>query len=359
MHCSRSIHCALFLMVAIIGPAVRTHGAEPATPKDATQQAIADLNTTAFAKREAAEEQLLKLGPAAFEPLLASLDQAPNEAGRRVLKVLEQIWLRTPEPEADRLERRFEDLMLTIGPWQPLIEQMLRSHHALRDARAVRALRRMNAIVEVSVDNDLQLDLIEKGIQGAPPLLIENITLPKSWKGGDEGLWHLGRLFHRSGLLVFVIQNNGITGIGLDRHRAIFPGLIVSTRSEVCLGVVGNTDDIFGGPQVGCLLREIRAGGSADHAGLRPFDRVMSVDGLEINRFQELVETLKEKRAYESSEIIIERGGEILTMNVVLLPWEVFQFPRPPAPPVARRIGGDADHAEDLYPVSPLLVPQK
>lgn len=345
------IWCLLFLAFwSVPGVGLVVSQAAESLPAIDYSRLVADLGAEEFSRRASAEQKLLAAGERAFDPLKQALEKTPLESGHRVLAVMEQIWLRTPVPAADRLEQQLEEMVHTPGPWQPFADQILRSHHVLRENRAVRALRRMNAIIEYENDLDLYSQLLEEGIEGTVPQVIKHVTLPKTWNGGDAGLWHVGRLAHRSSLGIYVIPGNGITEAGMDHVRSTFPGLLLAYRSEVCMGVEGD-QNLFGGiERGGCLLKAVHVGGSADLAGLRRFDRILSVNDQSLNDFQDLVDSLKGLRAYDSCEMIVNRGGEVLTIQVVLLPWEVFLLPRPPSPPASLRLA-DIPPVQREFPV--------
>ena len=344
---------------------------QPATIAVSTEikQAVAALTGTEFAQRQAAEKQLIAQGPAAFEPLIALLGTVPPEAGQRILLILEQIWIHAPEPQADTLERQLEDLRLTWGPYQPAMDRLLSAHHRLREQRAVRALRRLNAIVEEEDVEDLEFQIRPGPLfPNSPPRHIAQIILPRSWKGTGADLWHLQRLSHLKYLTVFVVEGNGITEFQKQQMQVGFPDLTVSMRAEVYLGVEGSP---FGN-QRGCYVSKVIPGSPAETAGLELGDTIMSVDGMEIHSFLGLVEALKSKRAYQPIELKIdpgyqnrfphypfEEGGKsnLHTLTAIGIPWEDRRFPTPPVPPLAESLPELPFPETSPLPGSPVEVP--
>lgn len=321
------------------------------------QQAVADLSSKEFAKRHASEKQLISWGASAFEPLVAALSTASPDAGQHILQILEQIWVAAPLPQADRLERQLEDLRLTLGPYQPAVTRILLAHHRLREERAVKSLRRLNAIIETTLDEEELERLIQVGepVPNELPMRISQIILPRSWKGTEADLWHIQRLSHLGSLHVFVIENNGMSEVAQQQMRVGFPGLVVMGRAEVFIGVVGS---LFDSGQ-GCHVGSIQSGSPAETAGLQVGDLIRSVDGVEIGNFSDLVDSLKTKRGYQPIELIVDRAGyrqlnedgpnsEPLTITVIGLPWEARSFPTPPAPPATESLTPELPSSKKL-----------
>ena len=330
----------------------------------AVPQAVADLSSTEFTHRQAAEQRLIALGPPVFEPLVASLSKTTPESGQRILAILEQIWLQTPEPQSDILERQLETLRLTWGPYQPTVEHMLFAHHRLRQERAVRALRRLNAVIE-TVDDSEELELLM--LQGlpipkVPPERISHIVLPRSWKGTEADLWHIQRLSHLKSLTVFLIERNGITPSAMQRMQVGFPDLTVDVRAEVFLGVVGSP---FNNDGQGCYVGLVQPGSPAEIAGIQRGDTILSVDGKKLSNFNDLIVALKTKRAYQSMELQVDPGYENrfpihrfenpgqpvpTTLTVIGIPWEAKSFPTPPPPQPSEPLLDLRDPRTPLFP---------
>lgn len=310
------------------------------------REAVADLSSAEFSRRQNAEQRLIAQGSLAFEPLIASLGRVPQDAGQRILLILERIWLKTPEPQSDVLERLLEKLRLSVGPYQPDIAQMLQAHHRLREERAVRILRRLNAIVEEEEDErEKELaNFLWQPLQKEPIKRVSHIILPRSWKGTEADLWHIQRLSHLKFLTVFVVENNGVTEAAKQTLHVGFPDILVVGRSEIFLGV---TQEFRFGNENGCRVSNIQEGSSAEIAGVQPGDLIQSVDGKPISNFDGLVNALKTKHAYQSIELQVLRGEYTglrfeeehkptpIILTAIGIPWETRRFPTPPPPPMS------------------------
>lgn len=315
------------------------------------REGVTALSSDEFSRRQNAEHRLVALGPPAFEPLIESLDRVPSEAAQGILHVLEQIWVQTPEPQSDLLERQLETLRLSVGPYQPDIALILFAHHRLREMRAVRALRRLNAVIETEMDqSEYELQILLGQTPEKIPLRIAQIILPRSWKGTEADLWHIQRLAHLRSLTVFVVKNSGITQSARQNMKIGFPDLNVIGRAEVFLGVVGYP---FPPPRgIGCQVLEVQPGSPAQIAGIRSGDVIESVDGKPIDGFLELVESLTSKHAYEPIELQVRSGienrfpdeghrNESQILTVIGIPWEARSFPTPPPPPLPESLFPD------------------
>ncbi len=107
----------ILALVAAMAPAVRAArdgaGRESA-PRSAIEQLIADLGSDQYAVRRRAEEQLVRLGPEAFDALKAAEGHADLEIADRVQYIVQRMkvqWVRPEDaPEVRRLLTRFGDL---------------------------------------------------------------------------------------------------------------------------------------------------------------------------------------------------------------------------------------------------------
>lgn len=302
--------------------------------------AVADLQSKEFTVRQQAKKRLITMGVPAFKPLIEVWEKVPGDTGIHILLVLEQIWLQAPEPQADVLEQQLDDLSNSFDFfYQQYVRRMLNNHHRLREERATRSLRRLNAVIQFDRDdNDRELrarldaDPVQSGQR------IANVILPRSWKGTSADLWHIRRLSHNPVMGVFYIRGINITDVDKLAMRRGFPGLDIHERSEIFIGVQGNAVAFDNNP--GCPITGVQADSPAHIAGLQVNDRILTVDGEDINGFENLVEVLKSKHAYQAIEMLVERygGQEPMLFTVIGLPWEVRSFPTPPPPPQAESL---------------------
>jgi len=301
--------------------------------------AVEELQSEEFVVRQRAVRRLVEMGASAFEPLIVLLHQVSGETSERILLVLEQIWLQTPLPLADELEQKLEEISLSFSPHQAAVKRILHSHFRLREERATHALRRLNAVIQQDMDvNDRELRAKLDVDLSQPKQRITNVILPRSWKGTPADLWHIRRLSHTPMMGVFYVRGINLSDADKLSMRLGFPGLDINERSEIFIGVVGSSVAFDNLP--GCQITGIQADSPAHIAGLQINDRILTVDGEEIHGFENLVEVLKSKHAYQPIEVLVERsvGQDPMLITVIGLPWEVRSFPSPPPPPQAESL---------------------
>ena len=86
-------------------------------------------------------------------------------------------------------------------------------------------------------------------------------------------------------------------------------------RSEVrpLMGITGHTH------KERCLVTEVFRGFPAYESGVRPGDVIQAVDGEEISTFEEVSQRVIKKRPGQEMQLRIERDGEIIQVEVVLV----------------------------------------
>jgi hypothetical protein len=305
---------------------------DPKPLGDQVRALVQSIGSDDFATRQAAEESLHKLGAEAFDPLIAALDKAPTDTAQILLSSLERIWLACPEPQADPLERKLHDLTWEPGPYQPAIEAILQRHAALREARAARTLRRLNVYIKTGPDLELmELQFDANGQYPRPtPQLIEQIVIPRRWKGTSDDLWHFQRLTHSPYFQIYFVSGTLTEADQLNLASRTRLYSAPQERSEVFLGI---TSDMFnGGVREGCYVKDVEPGGAAEAAGLQPYDLITQIDDVKINSFSELVQGLKTKRAFEEFTVTVHRDYKSMRVPVIGLPWELRRFETPPPP---------------------------
>lgn len=320
---------------------------------DQVRTLVQAIGSDDFATRQAAEESLHKLGGDAFDPLISALDKAPTDTAQVILSSLERIWLACPESQADLLERKLHDLTWQPSPYQPAFEAILQRHAALREARAARTLRRLNAYIKTGPDLELmELQFEANGQYPNPtPQQIEQIVIPRSWKGTRDDLWHFQRLTLSTHFQVYFVSGTLSEADQLDLASRMQLYSPPQERSEVFLGI---TSDMFnGGIREGCYVKDVEPGGAAEAAGIQPYDLITQIDDVKINSFSELVRGLKTKRAFEEFTVTVERDYRTMRVSVIGLPWELRRFETPPPPQPAETM----QPQEPRYRETPRFLP--
>ena len=73
-----------------------------------------------------------------------------------------------------------------------------------------------------------------------------------------------------------------------------------------------------GNYKAGLYVSDVVSGGPAEQAGIKAYDRIVSVDGTEISSYSDLSAILNKKRVGDTVEVVIERDGSQKTVTVTL-----------------------------------------
>ena len=110
-------------------------------------------------------------------------------------------------------------------------------------------------------------------------------------------------------------SNSGVGfAIPIDTAKEVVPKL--KSGEEIARAYLGvSTTDA---PQGGALVAEVRPGDPADEGGIEAGDRIVSVDGKEVEESADVSTLVTAKRPGERIEIAVERGGQKKSLNVEL-----------------------------------------
>ncbi len=138
-----------------------------------------------------------------------------------------------------------------------------------------------------------------------------------------------GGLFNSEGELVGIVNAKtsatSIEGIGfaipINDAKTIIEDLVkngyVSNRAT--LGIYTkelalDTSEY----KAGLYVKEVIENSGAQKAGIQAYDRIVSVDGIEISTYTDLSKVLKKLSPNDTIEVIIERKNELITLKVTL-----------------------------------------
>jgi hypothetical protein len=312
------------------------------------------LNAPEFPVRREAEE-LLVADPSAesAQRLVESTRDASDEVRIRCVRILTRWFLSSDLKIADSAEESLVELAQdenTRVAGAAAFE--LLSNRELRQARAIEALRKLGAKVDIGpdlaalavefnvansypdwmmegiayvsaeVNPQEHLDIFIDPADAPPPVPDENIPkavvnvfLTQGWQGGTDGLHHLRRLEHSTRTITVYV------GVGQDEFRlevmravADIPVATVEERGP-SLGVRGTPLSSV------CYIDRVIPGGAADRAGLQPGDMVESFNGEPISDFSDLINAVGERQVGDDVEIVVYRDREEVTLTAKLVDW--------------------------------------
>lgn len=68
----------------------------------------------------------------------------------------------------------------------------------------------------------------------------------------------------------------------------------------------------------GVYIMDLTTGGGAEAAGLQPYDRILTIDGYEINAYTDISHVLRQHAPGDTIEMVVVRAGEEMTVSVTL-----------------------------------------
>lgn len=143
-----------------------------------------------------------------------------------------------------------------------------------------------------------------------------------------------GALFNRNGELVGIVNaksdGSGAEGLGfaipINTAKPVIENLIeygyVHGRIELGMTVVDIEDSlsalIYGLDGTGVYVLDVTSGSNVDKAGIRPGDRIITVDGQQISSSSDITTIITNKQVGDKIEITISRDGRKGTATITL-----------------------------------------
>lgn len=143
-----------------------------------------------------------------------------------------------------------------------------------------------------------------------------------------------GGLFNNSGKLIGIVNakssGTSVEGLGfaipIDTAKPVIESIIengyVTGRPQLGVSMVDVTDELSafqaGVNDLGVYIAKVVKGSAADEAGLEVKDRVISVEGKEIQSSSEISKLIDGKHVGDTIEIIVERDGKEVKLSATL-----------------------------------------
>ena len=154
-------------------------------------------------------------------------------------------------------------------------------------------------------DNYISLDKLEYGIE------VDERGELLGFKSGDKILTVDGKKAERyDDLMLNVILGDTVV-VDRSGQKTVIP-----ITDEGLKAVFTGLKNPFFFPKAGNRIGEILEGSKAEEIGLKEGDRILSLNGTEINRWENFQQLLKENRELN---LEIQRGDQVLSKNVVLV----------------------------------------
>lgn len=297
-------HPVVAVFVLLWGPAI------PAAAGDDIDTWISQLAAPQYARREAAARSLVAAGSSALAPLEKAIRSGDTELAARGVEILATLLDAEDSAVAAAAESGLRSLAEDgVGCVAPLAADAL-AFHALAVTEAARSrLESLGAIVR------------ERQVVDGGGLEIE---FDASWQGGPDDFRHLARLRGVVGVgargmpvdaaMIDVLAGLESvrridlygTGAGPEQARLLaarLPDARIDVRKGGRLGV---TSTAVTGP---CEIRTVEPGSAADQAGLRSGDVVLSIEGEQVENFDDLTRRLDRHAAGAAVRVVVARRG--------------------------------------------------
>ena len=292
------------LLIALAGP-VLVAGAEPSPDDSGTahkiQAALHDLDAPNFVQREAAAEELCKIGREAVVPLGGSAEHGSSEVSVRAFEILQRLYRSDDETTFEAVEQIFEQLKRVDN-----VSVAIRAERAFEIGAETRQKHAMAQFVRLGgIVHLLEIDPEQQAL-GRPR--IEYLTIGRDWLGGDEGLQLLTRFEDLRNpqyppTQLFIIRGIQISEQAILDLASELTLINITRRGPARLGIRGSEKRV----REGCEISSVEQGSAADRAGLKPMDQVIEIDGQPVRRFDDLIKIIGEKEPGDKVSIVYLR----------------------------------------------------
>ena len=164
---------------------------------------------------------------------------------------------------------------------------------------------------------------LDRSIPVTGTLSIDMFQIDAAINNGNSG----GPIINRFGQVIGITSakyaSNGVEGLGfgipIDDALKVVDDLTAYgyVRGRPWLGiVVGNASDY--GYEPGGIVMEVTPGSAAEQAGLQAEDIILEAEGVKIGGIGDLLRAKKNWSAGDTITLVIQRGGERLTLRLTL-----------------------------------------
>lgn len=291
----------------LVGVVIGENAGRAAEPIAGVAAVIEQLASPQFAEREAASNQLAKIGSDAVDPLVAAAQGSDAEVAVRSVEILRGMLSREDSELVDRVEEGLE-LIATEGDLAVAqrADVALEFYGVARAASARELLEQLGATFS------------DAGLQG------ERIEITANWKGDSNSFRLMTRLRDIVHVSLYGIQLTERDAATLARLRTVeridlfgvdmkeevlpqlhrwLPEVEIDVRQGGKLGIAGS-------PLQGqCIVNGVQVGSAAEKAGLQPQDIIREINGRAVADFGACTKIIGEHKPGEKLFLLIERDG--------------------------------------------------
>jgi hypothetical protein len=304
----------------------------PAAADEAKPQSIGDtqiatligeLDSDRYQVREEASQQLLAVGVAALDPLLAAANGDRPEPADRAVWILRKIG--TSEDRQVALAAL--DRLVRLKGRPAVVAEARLAQSRLRELACQEMLARLGGRLTI-LGPTLGITPQEIG-----QIRVIRVELGDEWRGTPDDLKCLAsldqhqyfrfvgsavgdaeiKLFEsKENLLLLQVFNSRVTPDAVDSLKQHQPKAIVYVRNRALLGISGESN-----PD-GVLVARVENGTGAAAAGIAMGDVIMKIDGKPLKDFDRLTALIAQHVPGDQVDVTILRGKEVLTKRATL-----------------------------------------
>jgi hypothetical protein len=246
--------------------------------------------------------------------LIDALPAASDTQRRGMFDVLEELLLANDPEITEDAESALE--RLAVGDDRELAddaERLLSQNATLRHGRAIAMFTELGGLMEnaATLASRDSASWSSRHLTATPqPLAV----VDSHWRGGDQGLKYLTRMFPSEMLSVHITHDAPVSTKGITRMRESSRGLLVRREFEGCLGIV--VDSRSTTRQV--TINSVISGSPADQAGMQAGDAILSIEGTPIEVYEDLGRLTTIHQPGDYLRVRLRRNGQTIRLRMAL-----------------------------------------
>jgi hypothetical protein len=290
------------------------------------QELIARLDSNRYLERERATQELLTVGAAALDPLLAAANSNLPEPADRAVWVLRKM----SESTDRELALAALDRLVAVNDRPAVVQEATLARGRIYELACQESLAKLGA----------RMVVIDQLSPEQTPVRLVHVDLTDKWQGTADDLQCLTKLrdhhYFRiegtavgddevqvfagmDGLALLQIWKTKVTPTAVDAIKDRQPKAVIYVRRNALLGIQGASHE------KGVLVTESRPNTGAANGGILKDDVIMLLDGKPVKDFDRLTAQIAQYEPGEEIEVTLLRGDQELTKRVTLSDWKNYE----------------------------------
>jgi hypothetical protein len=278
-----------------------------------TGELIEALSSSRETIRRAASGQLIARAKTVVPQLVEALPAADEAQLRGLFVILEELMLSNDAEVAESAESALE--RLTGDRDKRVADQaieVLIFNSTLRHGRALLTFTELGGRLDESRWNRSgPVEAATTTVRTPMPLVV---VIDSQWRGGDQGLLYLARMFPGEMIAVHITTDAPVTEAGVASLSASRNQLVVRREHDSCLGIILDTRSFSTVVNVAGVIH----GSPAERGGLRTGDALIDIDGVPILQVEDVGRYLSSLSPGDFVRITLRRGSQTVRLRLAL-----------------------------------------